>query len=288
MFHTPPVQGACSTAGSPVRRFPGAFTLIELLVVIAIIALLVGILLPALRQARNAAKTTQCLANQRSLGQAYLMYTSDFRESMASSWTDSTNAAGGGAHANSWLDYPRDINGVPLTPPALLTLTDVSAQKRGIEAGVLFPYSNDVRVYHCPSDTRDTGGAGALAYATYSIPNYLAGDDQLEMSKGGKRVNTRLGQLWRPSENYVTLEESDPRGINLNSWMFRLDIDQWIDVLTIWHDKKGTIAYADGHAVLHVWKDARTINMSRDQQFNQSAFNNLDFKYLRERWDEAK
>lgn len=48
---------------SPVRS---AFTLIELLVVIAIIALLISLLLPALGQAREAAKTAKCAANQRS------------------------------------------------------------------------------------------------------------------------------------------------------------------------------------------------------------------------------
>ncbi len=54
-----------------------AFTLIELLVVIAIIAILMGILMPSLRAAKELARSANCLANQRSLVLAYTMYADD-------------------------------------------------------------------------------------------------------------------------------------------------------------------------------------------------------------------
>ncbi len=57
-----------------------SFTLIELLVVIAIIAILAAMLLPALKNARNAAQKMSCLNNYKSIGQLVFMYTDQSRE----------------------------------------------------------------------------------------------------------------------------------------------------------------------------------------------------------------
>lgn len=62
------------------------FTLIELLVVISIIALLVGILLPALGAARNSAQAIVCAGNQRSVGQAMMAYSTDGKELLPPSY----------------------------------------------------------------------------------------------------------------------------------------------------------------------------------------------------------
>ena len=60
---------------SPRHRRASAFTLIEILVVVAIIALLISILLPSLRGAREQARRVYCASNLRTIGQGFYFYT---------------------------------------------------------------------------------------------------------------------------------------------------------------------------------------------------------------------
>ncbi len=64
------------------RHIRRGFTLIELLVVISIIALLIGLLLPALSRAREAAKTTSCLSNMGQVMRSCTMYQDDSKDAM--------------------------------------------------------------------------------------------------------------------------------------------------------------------------------------------------------------
>ena len=65
-----------------IKRQSLGFTLIEVLVVVAIIALLISILLPSLKKAREQAKTATCLSQLRQIGKAVGMYTSEFDDSL--------------------------------------------------------------------------------------------------------------------------------------------------------------------------------------------------------------
>ena len=109
------VPFACAVPAPQVRgraRSGGGFTLVELLVVVAIIALLLGILLPALGRARQLARTTKCLSNVRNMQVAHQMYMSAHNGAFIQ-----VGLAHSGAHADeevAWINTLAEYYGSDL------------------------------------------------------------------------------------------------------------------------------------------------------------------------------
>lgn len=127
-------SGHCSgDTGAPARtRHAPGFTLIELLIVIAIIAILAALIFPVFARAREKARALRCIANQRQLGNAFMMYAQD--------WDDLYPWAVDSADRYApqiWAGFPPFQAQIP------------SLQMLNV---VLNPYVNAPEVWHCPSD----------------------------------------------------------------------------------------------------------------------------------------
>lgn len=138
-----------------------AFTLIELLVVIAIIAVLIALLLPAVQQAREAARRTQCKNNLKQIGLAlhnyhdtYLkfpaaMYFSNFPSGGLAGYSSTT---GGTTHGPNWLvSLLPNIDQAPLYNQINFT------QAMGASVNALITSAN-LSAFQCPSDAYSNGG----------------------------------------------------------------------------------------------------------------------------------
>src|SRR5262245_22385460 len=78
-----------SMRSTSLTRRRGGFTLVELLVVIGVVSVLIAMLLPALRRAREAANEVACASNLRQIGLGYMMYMNDDK-----GWTWTSDANG--------------------------------------------------------------------------------------------------------------------------------------------------------------------------------------------------
>jgi prepilin-type N-terminal cleavage/methylation domain-containing protein len=139
-----------------------AFTLVELLVVIGIIALLVAILLPALRRAKEAANSAQCSSNQRQLMMGFLMFANEHKGHLPGNYWDA-QAQQPDPEKRDWLLGDNPGQGNPAQQ-----LAD------GPEKGTIYRYVNNKAVYLCPSTVQDSlnagfGSNGKFDYAAFIV-----------------------------------------------------------------------------------------------------------------------
>jgi len=233
------------------------FTLIELLVVIAVIAVLMGILMPALRAARELARGANCLANQRSLVLAYVMYADDNDSRLVRGHVNQTDL-----DSPMWVLPPIDESGAYISGTPYLV-----DRIRGIQRGALYPYIREHKMYHCPGDNRYESAVDETQamYRSYIIPDVLAAARpgfHAWTEARYKHFPKKLGEIRQASLKYIFVEsEFQNPGFNYDhgGWSFAPWIDtRWIDELATFHSKSATFGFADGHAERHKWAHTET------------------------------
>ncbi len=224
-----------------------AFTLIELLVVIAIIAVLMGILMPGLQAAREHAKRIQCTSNAKSMVQGWLMYADDFDGRLVNSMVESLEDAEEDGRTHPWVVTPSGWSD-----------DDLDA---AIENGALYPYvGKSVGVYRCPSDTRYRMPS-LRPFRSFSIADGANGEDWL---KNEYTPSRKITDIKRPSEKYIFVEDISDAEYVKGSWCLGFSSPRWIDPLAVWHKRKSTMAYADGHAGSYAWRDQNFLDWSQE------------------------
>lgn len=238
IFHTPtrrppllsvhPWPRAC-------RGGRGAFTLVELLVVIGIIALLVGILMPALNSARRQADTIKCAAQLRQLGTAALLYANEYKQVIPRD-----NFAGGHFFASNLLPY--------LDGPRI-------DRARQTDRAYLHEIYGRMPILHCP--TFDIG----VYTLTYTV-NSIDFDLYQERRIYAPIAMVKIARVPRPTEVAYLMEindrRADPRGYD--TWDVHLPAHltfigtarntsprmiRWDDRSR--HGGKTNVAFLDGH-----------------------------------------
>jgi prepilin-type N-terminal cleavage/methylation domain-containing protein len=251
--------------GHKVRDGRGGFTLIELLVVIAIIAILAGMLLPALAKAKAKATGILCMGNTKQLMLAWNMYIGDNKERLPFAYAQEGNPT----HPNykyAWVHGILDYNA------GNRDNWDVT---NTLAAGCIYPYTGpSPAIYKCPADksmVKPTSGPykGQMVprLRSLSMNSWCGMNEGQHTWFGGKEFRAYLNTSDfvdpGPSMTWVLIDEHPD---SMNDGFFCIDMNGYPnaaqtklpDVPSSAHNKACGLSFADGHSEIKKWQDPRT------------------------------